>query len=90
MYTINGQLDKRFYPCVFESLLTNKNESTYNRLFEKFFQLVNNLGNGTNDVLVDLERSAINAFQNRNIEVQGCFRYLSANTVKPPKSGHPK
>ena len=90
MYTINGQLDERFYPCVFESLLTNKNESTYNRLFEQFFQLLSNLGNGTNDVLVDLERSAINAFQNRNIEVQGCVCYLSANTVKPPKSGHPK
>ena len=61
MYTINCQLDERFYPCVFELLLTNKNESTYNRLFEQFFQLLNNLGNGTNDVLVDLERSAINA-----------------------------
>ena len=29
--------------------------------------------------MVDFERSAINAFQNRNIEVQGCFYHLSPN-----------
>ena len=63
---------ERIFPCVF-SLLPNKNENTYNRLFEQLFQLVNNLGNGPNDVLVDFKRSAINAFQNQNIEVQGCF-----------------
>ena len=62
--------------------LTNKNEDTYNRLFEQLFQLVNNLSNGPNDVLVDFERSAINAFQNRNIEVQGFFYHLSANIWK--------
>ena len=78
LYTIHGQRDGRIFPCVF-SLLRNKNENTYNRRFEQLFQLVNSLGNGPNDVLVDFERSAINAFQNRNIEVQGCFYHLSAN-----------
>ena len=63
-------------------VLPNENENTYNRLFEQLFQLVNNLGNGPNDILVDLERSTINAFQNRNIEVQGCFYHLSANIWK--------
>ena len=43
---------------------------------------MNNLGNGPNDVLVNFERSAINAFQNRNIEVQGCFYHPSANIWK--------
>ena len=62
--------------------LTNKNEDTYNRLFEQLFQLVNNLSNGPTDVLVHFERSAINAFQNQNIEVQGCFYHLSANIWK--------
>ena len=81
LYTIHGQRDGRIFPCVF-SLLPNKNENTYSRLFEQLFQLVNNLGNGANDLLVDFERSAINAFQNRNIEVQGCFYHLSANIWK--------
>ena len=81
MYTIRGQRDGRTFPCAF-SLLPNKNENTYNRLFEQLLQLVNNLGNGANDVLVDFERSTINAFQNRNIEVQGCFYHLSANIWK--------
>ena len=73
--------DERIFPSVF-SPLTNKDENNYNRLFEQLFQLVNNLGNGPNDVLVDFERSAINAFQNRNIEVQGYFYHLSANIWK--------
>ena len=81
LYTIHGQHDRRIFPSVF-SLLTNKNENTYSRIFGQLFQLVNNLGNGPNDVLVDFERSAINAFQNRNIEVQGCFYHLSANIWK--------
>ena len=81
LYTIHGQREGRSFPCVF-LLLPNKNENTYNRLFEQSCQLVNNLGNGANDVLVDFERSAINAFQNRNIEVQGCFYHLSANIWK--------
>ena len=83
LYTIHGQRDRRIFPCVF-LLLPNKNENTYNRLFEQLFQLVNNLGNGPNDVLVDFERerSTINAFQNRNIEVQGCFYHPSANIWK--------
>ena len=34
------------------------------------------------NVLVDLERSAINTFQSRNIEVQGSFCHLSANIGK--------
>ena len=63
-------------------LLPNKSKNTYNGLFEQLFQFVNNLGNGPNDVLVDFERSAINAFQNRNIEVQSCFYHLSANIWK--------
>ena len=81
LYTVYGQRDGRIFPCVF-SLLPNKNENTYNRLFEQLFQLVNDLGNGPNDVLVDFDRSAINAFQNLNIEVQGCFYRLSANIWK--------
>ena len=83
LYAIHGQRDRRIFPCVF-SFLPNKNENTYNRLFEQLFQLVNNLGNGPNDVLVDFERerSTINAFQNRNIEVQGCFYHPFANIWK--------
>ena len=64
------------------SLLPNKYKNTYNKLFEQLFQLINNIGNGPNDVLVDFERRAMNAFQNRNIEVQGCFYHLSANIWK--------
>ena len=36
------------------------------RLFEQLFQLMNNLGDGPNDVLVGFERSSVNEFQNRN------------------------
>ena len=81
LYTIHDQSDGRVFPNVF-AFLPNKNEGTYNRLFEQLFQLTNNLGNDPIDVLVDFKRSAINAFQNRNIEVQGCFCYLSANIWK--------
>ena len=41
-----------------------KTGNTYNKLFEQLFQLINTLGNVPNDVLVDFERSVINAFQN--------------------------
>ena len=81
LYTIHDQSDGRVFPNVF-AFLPNKNEGTYNRLFEQLFQLTNNLGNDPIDVLVDFERSAINAFQNRKIEFQGCFCYLSANIWK--------
>ena len=81
LYTIHGYLDRRILPCVF-LLLPNKNENAYNRLIEQLFQLVNNLGNGPNDVLVGFERSEINAFQNQNIEAQGCFYHLPANIWK--------
>ena len=81
LYTMHGQRDRRTFPCVFP-LLPNKNKTSYSRLFKQLFQLANNLGNGRYDVLVDFERSAINVFQNRNIEVQGCFYHLSANIWK--------
>ena len=53
LYTIHGQRDRRIFPCVF-SLLQNKNENNYNRLFEQLFQLVNSIGDGPNDVLVKM------------------------------------
>ena len=81
LYTINGQRDGRIFPWLV-LLLPNKSKNTYNGLFEQLFQLVNNLGNGPNDVLIDFERSVFNAFQNRNIEVQGCFYHLYANIWK--------
>ena len=68
LYNIHGQCDGRIFLCAF-SLLPNENENTYNRLFGQLFQLVNNLGNSPNDVLVNSERSAINAFQNRGIDI---------------------
>ena len=43
---------------------------------------MNNLGNGPNDVLVDFERCAINALQNREIEAKGCFFHLCSNIWK--------
>ena len=61
LYTIHGQCDGGIFPCVF-SLLSNKIENSYNRLFEQLLQLVNNLGNYPNDALAYFERSAINAF----------------------------
>ena len=35
LHTLHGQCDIIIFPCVF-SLLPNKNENTYNRLFEQF------------------------------------------------------
>ena len=78
---MHGQHDRRTFPCVFP-LLQSKNKTSYSRLFKQLFQLANNLGNGRYAVLVDFERSAINVFQNRNIEIQGCFYHLSANIWK--------
>ena len=81
LYTVHGQRNGRIFPCVF-ALLPNKNEKTYTRFFQTLFNQVNNLGNGPNDVLVDFERSAINALQNREIEVKGCFFHLCSNIWK--------
>ena len=86
LYTVHGQRNGRIFPCVF-ALLPNKNENTYNTFFQTLFNEVNNLGNGPNDVLVDFERSAINALQNREIEVKGCcFFHLCSNIWKHVKN----
>lgn len=81
LYTVHGQRNGAIFPCVF-ALLPNKTENTYNRLFQVLFDHVNPLGPGPNDVLVDFEKSAINAFENRGIDVKCCFFHLSSNIWK--------
>ena len=60
-FYIHGQRDGRILPPPPKKTKTG---NTYNKLFEQLFQLINTLGNVPNDVLVDFERSVINAFQN--------------------------
>ena len=67
LYNTHGQPDARIFPCVF-SLLPNENGNTYNRLFEQLNQLVNNLGSGLNDVLVDFERMHLMYLMHLKIE----------------------
>jgi hypothetical protein len=83
LYTIHAQQEGKIFPCIF-SLLPNKTENTYTR----FFTEVLNHTNAPNDILVDFEKSAINAIHNvnPNIETKGCFYHLSANILKHIKT----
>ena len=81
LYTVHGQRNGRIFHCVF-ALLPNKHENTYNRFFQTLVNQVTNLGNDPKDLLVDFERSAINALQNREIEVKDCFFLRCSNIWK--------
>lgn len=79
VYTVHAQRGGRIFPCSF-ALLPNKTEGTYTRLFRELFNHVN----GPDDMLVDFERSAINALHNVNqqLEIKGCFYHLCSNVWK--------
>ena len=80
-YTVHAQQGRRIFPCSF-ALLPNKTEGTYTRLFRELFNHVN--GNSPDDILVDFERSAINALHNLNqqLEIKFCFYHLCSNVWK--------
>ena len=83
LYTVHAQQDGRIFPCIF-SLLQNKTENTYTRFFTEVF----NRTNAPNYILVDFEKSAINAINNvnPNVETKGWFYHLSANIWKHVQS----
>ena len=60
LHTLHGQCDIIIFPC-FHFCQIKMKTLTIGYL-NSLFQLVNNLGNGPNDVLVDFKRSTINAF----------------------------
>ena len=83
VYTVHAENGGRIFPCIF-ALLPNKTEVTYRRLFHQVFRLTNTFGNGPVDILVDFERSAINALRyiRPHMHVKGCFYHLSCNIWK--------
>ena len=83
LYTLHAQHDGRIFPCIF-ALLPNKTQATYNRFFREVFGHILAYGNGPDDILIDFERSVINAIsiQNPNIDIKGCFYHLCSNIWK--------
>ena len=77
LYIVHAHDNGRIFLCAF-ALLPNKTQATYNSFFTELYRMIQNHGNGSRDVLIDFERSAINALlnQNRNLEVKGCFFHL--------------
>ena len=83
LYTVHAHDNGRIFPCAF-ALLPNKTQGTYDRFFTEIFRMVQPHGNGPDDVLIDFERSAINALlnQNPNLEAKGCFYHLCSSVWK--------
>ena len=80
VYTIHAQVNGQVLPCVF-SLLPNKAERTYDRLFQEIINLIPNFEDGPMSILLDFERAAMNVAERRlpNSNVTGCFFHLSSN-----------
>ena len=81
LYTIHGQRNGQIFPVVF-CLIPNKTQATYRRLLQQVFDRVGD--NRLQDVLVNFERAAINAFHliYENIVMKGSFYHLSSNIWK--------
>ena len=81
MYTVHSKQGGLIFSCVFP-LLSNKTETTYTRFYQKLFNSVN--GNDPEDLLLDFEKSAMNAINNigPQIERKGCFYHLCSNVWK--------
>ena len=81
LYSIHAVIDGQVLPCVF-ALLPNKAQATYERMFDALLAKYPDLSPST--VLIDFEKSAINAFYSRfnGVNVQGCFFHLSQNIFK--------
>ena len=64
------------------ALLPNKTEVTYTRFYQEVFNRID--GDGREDILIDFERSALNAFNNvkPQVEKKGCFYHFCANVWK--------
>ena len=83
VYTIHAQINGQVLPCVF-SLLPNKAERTYDRLFQEIINLIPNFEDGPMSILLDFERAAMNVAETRlpYSNVTGCFFHLSSNIRK--------
>ena len=81
VYTVHAQQEGRIFPCIF-GLLPNKTEATYTRFFREVFNNINGIGPA--DILLDFERSALNALGNVQplLDKKGCFFHLSSNVWK--------
>ena len=69
IYTIHALNNNQVLPCVF-ALLPNKNEVTYNILFREVRNALIRQGNEPTDILIDLEKAAVNANTNQMPQLQ--------------------
>ena len=81
VYTIHAEQGGKIFPCVF-ALLPNKTEVRYTRFYQEIFNRTD--GDGPEDILIDFERSALNALNNVKPQVgkKGCFYHFCANVWK--------
>ena len=81
LFTLHIQDNGISVPRLF-ALLPNKTEDTYNKLFTKLKELVDNVEPDT--VMVDFEKAVINSILNtfRNSDVASCLFHLSQNIYK--------
>ena len=82
-YTIHARVGDRIFPCIY-ALLPNKQELTYNRLFNQVLEYIVPMGNGPSTMMLDFERGAISAAQNtfENVPISCCFFHFSSNIWK--------
>ncbi len=81
VYTIHSMCNGKVVPCVF-SLLPNKTEATYDRLFTEIRNNMN--GHAPTDMMFDFERAAFNAISQvfPGIDPTCCFFHLCKNIFK--------
>ena len=81
LYTIHAEKEGMVIPRVY-ALLLNKQESTYDSVFQKLLEIEPAQLNPFT-VMVDFEKAAINALENNFISViSGCFFHLAQNIYR--------
>ena len=85
LYTIHSCTAKKVLPCVY-ALLPNKQQATYNRLFEILKEHQNNLA--PQNVMVDFELAVLNAITTSfpDSSKKGCFFHFSQAIFKKIQS----
>ena len=84
LYTIHCEKDGYIIPCLY-TLLTNKRETTYDKLFKKLIEIQPGLN--PSYIMVDFEKAAINTLEENFLAViSGCFFHLSQNVYRQIQS----
>ena len=84
LYTIHAEKGSTIIPCIY-ALLTNKTQATYRKLCTKILEINPELNPFL--IMVDFEKAAINAFEEKFLSVvSGCFFHLSQNIYRKIQS----